>query len=122
MLKSRILSIATFLLSFNISVQGQQAVELMRLKDQHAKQAVAVDKDYIYVIDNSVIVKRSKATGEVIHQWQDTTGVITHLNSGVVEEGKLYCASSNYPDVPMASVMITKFVHYFYFSFSFILR
>jgi hypothetical protein len=75
----------------------------MRLEDQHAKQAVAVDKNYIYVIDNSVIVKRSKATGEVVHQWQDTTGVITHLNSGVVEDGKLYCASSNYPDVPMVS-------------------
>jgi hypothetical protein len=97
------LPVVAILLVFNTSVLGQQSTELMRIKDKHARQAVAADEDHIYVIDNSIIVKRAKATGKIVHQWEDTTGTITHLNSGVVRSGKLYCASSNYPHVPMVS-------------------
>lgn len=97
------LPVAVILFLLNLPVVGQQSGELMRIKDKHARQAVAADEDHIYIIDNSAIVKRDKATGEVVHQWEDPTGTITHLNSGVVKGGKLYCASSNYPHVPMVS-------------------
>ena len=68
-----------------------------------AKQAVAVDKDYFYVINNSTIYKHNKTDGKLITSWDGTKSGIKHLNSGVVINGKLYCANSNYPEIPMAS-------------------
>jgi hypothetical protein len=69
-----------------------------------ARQGVAVDQDHIYVIGSQRIGKYKKTTGEVVAQWEETeNGPIIHLNSGVIIEGKLYCAHSNYPAVPMTS-------------------
>lgn len=68
-----------------------------------AKQAVAVDSRYFYVINNSTITKHTKQDGRQVANWDGTKEGITHLNSGVVIRGKLYCANSNYPEVPMTS-------------------
>jgi hypothetical protein len=68
-----------------------------------AKQAVAVDKVHFYVINNSTIHKYDKNTGKLVRSWDGTDRGIVHLNSGVIIKGKLYCANSNYPEIPMAS-------------------
>ena len=83
--------------------QAQQAKEIQRFKLSEAKQGVAVDSRYFYVINNRSITKHDKANGKQVAAFQDTTGLLKHLNSGVVIGPKLYCTHSNYPDVPMAS-------------------
>ncbi|MDR3561444.1 MAG: cycloisomerase [Negativicutes bacterium] len=69
-----------------------------------ANQAVAVDEKYFYAIDNQTIGKYDKITGKQVATWKGSKdGPIIHLDSGVVVDGKLYCAHSNYPDSPMVS-------------------
>jgi hypothetical protein len=69
-----------------------------------ARQAVAVDADAVYAIDNRTIVKYDKKTGTRIAAWAGPKGgPFVHLDSGVVVDGKLYAAHSNYPEWPMAS-------------------
>ena len=38
-----------------------------------------------------------------VAHWGDEDGLIIHLDSGVIIDGKLYCAHSNYPGIPMTS-------------------
>ena len=69
-----------------------------------ARQAVAVDATHFYVIDNRRIGKYEKSSGTKVGAWQGPEGgPFIHLNSGVVIDGRLYCAHSNYPGVPMVS-------------------
>jgi len=99
-----ILLILTILFVVPFEVKAQQAKELRRYMVPQAKQAVAVDNNYFYVINNSSITKHRKEDGKLIASWDGTQeGILTHLNSGIVIEGKLYCAHSNYPQEPMAS-------------------
>jgi hypothetical protein len=71
---------------------------------QFARQGVAVDKKYFYAIDSRAVGKYDKNTGALVNKWvgEDNWPVI-HLDSGVVVDGKLYCAHSNYPASPMVS-------------------
>jgi len=78
--------------------------ELKRFEAAEARQAVAVDAHYFYAIGNRVIGKYDKRTGERVGGYAGRKeGAIHHLNSGVVIDGRLYCAHSNYPGVPMLS-------------------
>ncbi|MDY6821109.1 MAG: cycloisomerase [Deferribacterota bacterium] len=71
---------------------------------EFARQGVAVDDKYFYAINNREIGKYDKNTGKLISKWVgDENGPIIHLDSGVVVNGKLYCAHSNYHDLPMTS-------------------
>lgn len=79
---------------------GQSVRELRRYAAPNATQAVAVDSLHFYTISNAKIIKRRKNDGAVLAEW---TGPLKHLNSGVVIDKKLYCAHTNYPDLPMAS-------------------
>jgi len=81
---------------------SEKVKELHRFKVKEARQAVAVDRDYFYVINNSTITKYNKNDGKLIAEWDGKADGIQHLNSGVVIKGRLYCANSNYPDSPMA--------------------
>ena len=75
-----------------------------RFQAPEAKQAVAVDATHFYAIDNRRIGKYDKTTGAKVAEWRDAEGgPFIHLNSGVVIDGRLYCAHSNYPGVPMVS-------------------
>ncbi len=68
------------------------------------QQAVAVDEEFFYVINNSSIVKYHKNSGKKIASWDGKAeGIIKHLNSGIVIGDTLYCSHSNFPDSPMAS-------------------
>jgi len=69
-----------------------------------ARQGVAVDAAHVYAIDNRVVAKHDKTTGALVSRWEATPEIpLVHLNSGVVRDGKLYCAHSNYPKQPMVS-------------------
>ena len=78
--------------------------ELRRFAAAEARQGVAVDAHHFYAIGNREIGKYDKRTGErVDHYVNPKGGGIHHLNSGIVFAGRLYCANSNYPGVPMLS-------------------
>ncbi len=68
-----------------------------------ARQGVAVDANCFYTINSTGIGKYNKKTGSLILTWKDTTGIIVHLDGGVVVKDKLFCAHSNYPGIPMTS-------------------
>lgn len=69
-----------------------------------AKQGVAVDGGFFYAIDDAAIGKYDKSTGRRVGEWKPDGDVhIIHLDSGAVIDGRLYCAHSNYPQVPMVS-------------------
>ena len=80
-----------------------QVKEVSRFQNDHARQAVVVDEAFIYVIDNAAIAKLRKQNFEPVASWQDITGTIPHLNSAIIIDDTLYCATSNYPEVPMTS-------------------
>jgi hypothetical protein len=69
-----------------------------------ADQGVAVDKTHFYPVDNAVIAKYEIATGKQVARWVGpASGLIKHLNSCLADAGRLWCANSNYPQVPMGS-------------------
>lgn len=71
---------------------------------EEARQGVAVDDDHLYVIANHAIGKYEKQTFKKVAQWNCPKGSpLAHLNAGIVRNGKLYCAHSNYPAVPSTS-------------------
>lgn len=81
-----------------------RAEETRRFDAPEAAQAVAVDSGHFYAIGNHVIAKYGKQSGKRQLRWQCEQGKpLIHLNSGVVRDGVLYCAHSNYPGVPMLS-------------------
>lgn len=75
-----------------------------RFEAPEARQGVAVDAHHFYAVDNRRIGKYDKRSGRRVAAWDagDDSSII-HLHSGVVLDGMLYCAHSNYPNVPMAS-------------------
>ena len=77
---------------------------IQRFQIKEARQAVAVDADAFYAVDNTAIAKYDKKTGTLIAKWEgDAASGAIHLDSAAVVDGKLYAAHSNYPDWPMAS-------------------
>lgn len=79
-------------------------VEVRRYAAPEAGQAVAVDQAHFFAITNSKIARYDRQTGEQTAVWSaDEQRPLQHLNSGIVRDGKLYCAHSNYPEFPEAS-------------------
>ncbi len=71
-----------------------------------AYQAVAVDDAFFYAINNTRIMQHDKNDGRALQQFGDsaaTDSPLIHLDSGLVLDGKLYAAHSNYPGFPMTS-------------------
>lgn len=80
--------------------------EQHRFKAAEAHQGVAVDEKHFYAITNEAIGKYRKADGTRVGGWQDAPGGhIKHLNAGVIVQGKLHCAHSNYPERPVINSM-----------------
>lgn len=78
--------------------------EVQRFDAAEAGQAVAVDDTHFYAITNTQIARYDRQTGQRTASWQaDEQRPLKHLNSGIVHDGKLYCAHSNYPEFPEAS-------------------
>jgi len=73
-----------------------------------AYQAVAVGADSFYAISNVRVTEHDKNTGRAMQQSSDnsqSSSPLTHLDSGVIVEGNLYSAHSNYPGWPMMSTV-----------------
>jgi hypothetical protein len=69
-----------------------------------ANQAVGVDAEHFYAIDNRTIAKYDKRTQKLVQTWERPKGgAIEHFDSASVVDGKIYLAHSNYPEWPMAS-------------------
>ncbi len=69
-----------------------------------ADQGAAATSDHFYAVDNSVIAKHDRKSGALAGRWSgEAEGYIRHLNSCYHDDGKLYCANSNYPKLPMGS-------------------
>lgn len=81
-----------------------QARTLNTFEAPEADQGVAVDRNFFYAVDNTVIGKYDRETGEFVERWISAKkGLIRHLNSCMYQKGKLLCANSNYSLTPMAS-------------------
>src|SRR5262245_13463862 len=88
--------------------QHRSCVELRRVPAPEANQAVAADETALYAIGNHAIGKYDKKTRKRLAGWECESGKpLIHLDSGVVHEGVLYCAHSNYPGLPMVSSIET---------------
>lgn len=82
----------------------REATEVKRQAIPEANQAVAVDGEHFYAIDNATIAKYRKSDNARVAVFEGgEDGPILHLDSGVVLDGRLYAAHSNYPDSPMTS-------------------
>lgn len=82
----------------------ESAVEVRRVPAPEARQGVAADALYLYVIDNRTIGKYEKSSGARVGGWAGpASGPIQHLNAGIVRDGRLYAVHSNYPNLPMVS-------------------
>jgi hypothetical protein len=69
-----------------------------------ADQGVAADARYFYAVDNTVIAKYESESGKLVDRWAGPdSGLIRHMNSCLAHGGRLWCANSNYPQVPMGS-------------------
>ncbi len=93
------------LLCLSTTVLAQRKFEEVKVFEvPEARQGIAVDENYFYVIDTRGIAKYDKESGELVKKWEgEKGGVIKHLDSGVILDGKLYTAHSNYPEFPMTS-------------------
>ena len=79
-------------------------VVVRRYAAPDARQGVAVDAEHFYAISNRSIERYERGSGALVRRWQGSKdGPVVHLNSGIVLDGVLYCAHSNYPNVPMDS-------------------
>ena len=77
--------------------------QTLELSIPEANQGIAVDEQNFYAIDDRTIAKYTKV-GRLLAKWEGAEdGPIIHLDSGVVIDGKLYCAHSNYRYFPMVS-------------------
>ncbi len=78
--------------------------ELRRYPAAEAHQGVAVDDGHFYAISNCAIGKYRRDNGERVAGWEEAKGGrLKHLNAGVVLDGLLFCAHSNYPEQPAQS-------------------
>ena len=69
-----------------------------------AGQGVAVDEAYFYALDNTVIGKYRRTDGALIARFAAPhNGLIRHMNSCYARAGRLWCANSNYSQVPHGS-------------------
>ncbi len=96
---SRILAFVMLILPMVIF--AQKNTELRRYKAPQAKQGVVANRDHFIVFSNDSVVKYTKDSGKVVQVYH--TDKLKHLNSGILRNGKLYCAHSNYPEIPMWS-------------------
>ena len=87
-----------------LTKHGLVAEEIRRWQPRGANQGVAVDDRHFYGIGNFVVGKYDKRTGERVGEWIGLNGgPIIHLNGGLVQDGLLVLAHSNFPQLPMAS-------------------
>lgn len=71
----------------------------------NARQGVAVDGRHFYPVNNFSLSKRDKTSGELVAEWAGVAegDPLTHMDSLMELDGRLYASHSNYPISPMTS-------------------
>jgi outer membrane protein assembly factor BamB len=85
-----------------------QAIEIKRIPAADAEQGVASDGRHLYAISNHAIAEIDPATGKEVRRWDGDAEQFPHINSCTIDRTILVCAASNFPGVPMTS-MIERF-------------
>ncbi|MFC2136112.1 hypothetical protein ACFLTH_15965 [Bacteroidota bacterium] len=98
-------TLVSFVLLNSVSIGGgRKFIKIHEFTAPEARQGIAVDANYIYVVGTQEIGKYDKQTFKLVAKWKGKEdGTIIHLDSGVIVDGLLYCSHSNYPGVPMTS-------------------
>ncbi|HEO71010.1 MAG TPA: hypothetical protein ENN80_07085, partial [Candidatus Hydrogenedentes bacterium] len=97
-------ALASVCLLLGLAGCGHVHAAQVAFEAEEARQGVAVDEDYVYVVGTQCIGKYDKRTHERLAHWEASDALpIIHLDSGVVVDQRLYCAHSNYPEKPMTS-------------------
>jgi hypothetical protein len=87
-----------------VSTGTWQHEEIKRFPASEATQGVVADENHLYVIHNNAIGKYRKDSHEKVAEWKDPKGgPFIHLNAGTMHQGKIWCAHSNFPRLPMTS-------------------
>jgi len=71
------------------------------LASPHAVQAAAADAANVYAISSTTVARYDRRSGRLLAAA--TAPGTQHLNSGFLDQGRLYCAHSNYPATPHES-------------------
>lgn len=93
----------------SLAEEAWDASVIRRFDASEAVQGVAVEPNAspgaaFFAIANTAIGKYDKRTGRKLGDWRSSDQTpLTHLNSGMVRSGKLYCAHSNFPQWPETS-------------------
>lgn len=97
-----IIGIVLFVTLLSASSQAERKhTELKRFPAPEARQGVAVDDKYFYVVSNFALGKYRRSDGVRVASWECPEGdPLTHMNDGFLYDGKLYASHSNYPGVP----------------------
>lgn len=83
---------------------GWRFEEIRRIPAAEARQGVVAGPKHLFAINNHAIGQYRKDTGERVAGWECPEGdPLIHMNAGIVHQGRLYCAHSNYPGVPNLS-------------------
>jgi hypothetical protein len=91
-----------------LAAASLQATEIKRVPAADAEQGVASDGRYLYAISNHAIAQIDPATGQQTNRWDGDEEQFPHINSCIADQKLLVCAASNFPGVPMTS-MIERF-------------
>ena len=108
---TRLTSYSIFMWSFVLFVSSLEAgdnrfQEIGSFAASDAHQAVAVDASAFFAITNRAVSKHDRQTGRLIERWQDSADKpLRHMNSGVVVDGRLYCAHSTWPNSQLVNTV-----------------
>lgn len=83
------------------------ARELRRIPASDARQGAAADPTSLFAIADRTISRLERATGRVAVRTTISLEGLSHLNSCVASGGRLTCAVSNYPKLPMAGAIVS---------------
>lgn len=101
-MQQTILTTTLIILSFSVCALDKAPLDSFPAPGAH--QGVAVDAQHAYAINNTSVTKYDRYTGEKVAVWNaDKDHPLIHMNAAIVRDGKLYCAHSNHPLLPMRS-------------------
>jgi len=78
-------------------IRSEAFVVTGTLASADATQAACADAKFVYAISNTRVVKYDRETQKELAR---SDGEAFHLNSGLIWNGKIYCAHSYYPKKP----------------------
>ncbi|TWT86354.1 Zinc carboxypeptidase [Neorhodopirellula pilleata] len=105
-IQSVLLALVLTIVQTDLSATEDSIQPLRSIQVVEAHQAVAVDASSLYAISNRTIGRYDKESAKFLVRWEaPAKSGIEHLNSGVVIDGKLYCANSNWPAKPLKNTV-----------------